>query len=69
MKYTEIVKRIFLKSPNRFIAKVLINGNEETHPEFAEAVKLAEESGVKILYLGCAVKEEELSINRLQLKA
>lgn len=43
--------------------------NEETHPEFAEVVKLAEENGVKILYLGCEVKERELSINRLQLKA
>lgn len=43
--------------------------NETTHPEFAEAVKLAKESGVKVLCLGCGVKEEELWINRLHLEA
>lgn len=30
MKYTEIKKGSFLSRPNRFIAKVLIDGNEET---------------------------------------
>ena len=30
MKYTEIKKGFFLSRPNRFIAKVLIDGNEET---------------------------------------
>jgi sugar fermentation stimulation protein A len=30
MKYGKIVKGIFLERPNRFIAKVIINGNEET---------------------------------------
>lgn len=30
MKYDNIVKGIFLERPNRFIAKVLINGKEET---------------------------------------
>ncbi|KNY28489.1 DNA/RNA nuclease SfsA [Pseudobacteroides cellulosolvens] len=30
MKYTKVIKGIFLERPNRFIAKVIINGNEET---------------------------------------
>ncbi len=30
MKYTKVIKGIFLERPNRFIARVIINGNEET---------------------------------------
>ena len=29
MKYKEIIEGTFLERPNRFIAKVLVNGNEE----------------------------------------
>ena len=37
--------------------------NRETHPEFAEALKKAEKSGVKIICLNCKVKPDELKIN------
>jgi len=30
MKYGKVIKGIFLERPNRFIARVIINGNEET---------------------------------------
>jgi sugar fermentation stimulation protein A len=36
--------------------------NEKMHPEFAEALRLAKESGVNIRALNCAVGEDEMSI-------
>ena len=36
--------------------------NAETHPEFAEALRLAHDRGVKIRALNCRVSEDELSI-------
>ena len=36
--------------------------NEKMHPEFAEALRLAEEKGVKIRALNCRVTENELNI-------
>lgn len=36
--------------------------NVETHPEFGQALKEAENSGVEVLYLCCDVKEDELKI-------
>jgi sugar fermentation stimulation protein A len=41
--------------------------NDITHPEFGEALAEAEKQGVKILYLGCSVAEDELNINRYQV--
>ena len=38
--------------------------NKETHPEFAEALKVAEKSGVNIIALDCIVTENSLDINR-----
>lgn len=38
--------------------------NKETHPEFAEALKAAEKSGVNIIALDCIVTENSLNINR-----
>lgn len=37
--------------------------NEMTHPEFGEALKEAQNSGVEILYLPCEVKEDEIKIS------
>lgn len=37
--------------------------NTETHPEFAEALRLAAQSGVKVVTLSCNVGEDSLSIN------
>lgn len=42
----------------------MVYPNMETHPEFGEALQNAMNSGVKVLALGCAVKENELFINR-----
>ena len=42
------------------ITKVL--PNVETHPEFGIALKAAQKAGVKILYLSCDVKPDELTI-------
>jgi len=38
--------------------------NRETHPEFAEALEVAEKRGVKIICLNCKVKPDELKINK-----
>ncbi len=38
--------------------------NKETHKEFAEALKTAKESGVKIYALNCEVFEDEISASR-----
>lgn len=38
--------------------------NMETHPEFGEALKNANNAGVKVLSLGCRVSERELHIDR-----
>ena len=40
--------------------------NMETHPEFGVALEEAQKTGVKILYLPCAVKPDELTINTYQ---
>lgn len=42
--------------------------NVETHPEFGVALEEAKLAGVKILYLGCRVEEDGLSINRVLIK-
>ena len=36
--------------------------NRATHPEFADALLIAQKQGVKILCLDCDVKEDELKI-------
>lgn len=38
--------------------------NDQTQPEFGEALKEAEEAGVKVLYLPCIVKTDELMVDR-----
>lgn len=38
--------------------------NIETHPEFGEALRKAADAGVKVLALGCSVREGELLIDR-----
>lgn len=38
--------------------------NIETHPQYGEALKQAVEAGVKMLYLECEVKPEELRISK-----
>lgn len=42
----------------------MVYPNMDTHPEFGEALKNAMNAGVKVLALGCAVKENEIYINR-----
>ncbi|HIU87851.1 MAG TPA: DNA/RNA nuclease SfsA, partial [Candidatus Avilachnospira avistercoris] len=37
--------------------------NMETSPEFGKALEEAEKAGVKILYLPCTVKEDEIKID------
>ena len=39
--------------------------NIETHPEFGEALRVAEAAGVKVLHLQCNVSSDELVINML----
>lgn len=39
-----------------------VRPNIETHPEFGDALKEAEEAGVKIIFLGCRVGEDSLEI-------
>ena len=39
-----------------------VRPNIETHPEFGEALKEAEEAGVEVLNLECNVKKDELTI-------
>lgn len=36
--------------------------NKETHPEFGEALKQAQNAGVEVLYLQCDIKEDEVVI-------
>ena len=38
--------------------------NIETHPEFGTALEEAKKAGVKVLFLGCRVEEDSLTINR-----
>ncbi len=38
--------------------------NDQTQPEFGEALREAEEAGVKVLYLPCIVKTDEVAIDR-----
>ena len=40
----------------------IVHPNIETHPEFGTALAKAKEAGVKVLYLLCNVKEDELRI-------
>lgn len=42
--------------------------NIDTHKEFGEALEEAEKAGVKVLYLGCRVLEDELYIDRARVK-
>lgn len=42
-----------------------VRANEKMHKEFAEALDEAKKSGVKVLFLGCHVTENELYIDRL----
>ena len=37
--------------------------NGETHPEFADALSMAENNGVKVMVYGCKVTEESISID------
>ena len=39
-----------------------VRPNIETHREFGQALEEAENAGVKVLYLGCAVTEDTLEI-------
>lgn len=41
-----------------------ISPNRETHAEFAKALAEAQQAGVKLLCLGCAVTEDSLAIER-----
>lgn len=43
--------------------------NMQTHKAFGEALEEACKSGVKVLYLGCEVLENELMINRVKIKS
>lgn len=38
--------------------------NDQTQPEFGEALREAEDAGVKVLYLPCIVKPDEVVVNR-----
>ena len=44
------------------VVKVL--PNDQTQPEFGEALREAEEAGVKVLYLPCIVKMDEVAVDR-----
>ena len=48
------------------VTKVL--PNRATHPEFGKALDEAEKAGVKILYLSCDVKPDELTITKAEEK-
>lgn len=39
-----------------------VRPNRKTHPEFAEALEKAKDSGVEVLFLQCRVKADELEI-------
>lgn len=40
--------------------------NVETHPEFGIALEKAIHAGVKVIYLGCQVQEQELSVRQVR---
>lgn len=42
--------------------------NEETHPQFARELEAAEAAGVKVLYLGCRMSPQEVTIDWARLK-
>ena len=42
-----------------------VRPNRKMHPEFGEALDQAAKAGVKILFLGCRVREDEISIDRV----
>lgn len=44
------------------VVKVL--PNDQTQPEFGEALREAEEAGVEVLYLPCIVKTDEVAVDR-----
>lgn len=46
----------------------VVHPNLVTHPEFGEALAQAEAAGVKVLYLCCGVKPDELVIERSIMK-
>lgn len=48
--------------PMSGVTKVL--PNDQTQPEFGEALREAEEAGVKVLYLPCIVKPDEVAVDR-----
>lgn len=48
--------------PMSGVTKVL--PNDQTQPEFGEALREAEEAGVKVLYLPCIVKPNEVVVDR-----
>ena len=55
MKYNKIVEGIFLKRPNRFIAQVLIDGEEETvHVKNTGRCKELLQPGAKIILEDCS---------------
>ena len=55
MKYNKIVEGIFLKRPNRFIAQVMINGEEETvHVKNTGRCKELLQPGAKIILEDCS---------------
>ena len=41
-----------------------VRANVETHPEFGQALQLAREAGVQVLFLCCSVKPDELLIQQ-----
>ena len=42
-----------------------VRPNIRTHPEFGDALGRAERAGVKILFLGCRVTEDEMVVDRV----
>lgn len=46
----------------------IVEPNRNTHMEFAEALEEAVKAGVKVLYLGCEVAEDEIFIQRTGIK-
>lgn len=45
-----------------------VRPNMQTHPAFGEALSEAEKSGVKVLFLCCEVREDEISISECHVK-
>ncbi len=46
-----------------------VRPNVNTHPEFGEALDEAKKAGIKILYLLCKVKEDELTVSETVFEA